>query len=44
MIVDPKGQIVAEAADQPCVIDAEVDPAAAAAWRRDFPALRDMKP
>jgi len=42
MIVDPLGNILAEAQDQPCVLSAEIDPAAVLAWRSKFPALRDI--
>ncbi|MGH2949270.1 MAG: carbon-nitrogen family hydrolase [Solirubrobacteraceae bacterium] len=41
MIVDPWGTAVAAAGDRPAVLTAEIDPAAAAAARADFPALRD---
>jgi len=42
MIVDPTGEVLAEADTGPAVITAEIDPAAIAAWRRKFPALRDI--
>ncbi len=41
MVVDPWGTPVAAAGDRPAVITAEIDVAAAAAARADFPALRD---
>ncbi len=42
-ILDPQGRILAEAGSEPCVIQQTLDPQTAAAWRRDFPALRDAK-
>jgi len=41
IMVSPTGEILAEAADQPCVLQAEIDPKAIDAWRTTFPALRD---
>lgn len=41
MVVNPRGDVVALAGEGEEVIYAEVDPAAARAWRTDFPILRD---
>lgn len=42
LIVDPHGQVLADAGANESVAQAEIDPAVLANWRRDFPALRDM--
>lgn len=42
IIVSPKGEIMAEAADAPKIIYAELDLPALRAWRQEFPALRDV--
>lgn len=42
MIVDPHGQVLADAGANEGVAQAELDRAVVADWRRDFPALRDM--
>lgn len=42
LIVAPSGEILAEAADQPVVVQAEVDLDALRRWRAEFPALRDV--
>lgn len=44
MIIGPKGQILAQADDQPCVMGAELSRDALHAWRSEFPALNDAKP
>ena len=44
LIIDPQGAILADAGDGETVIEAEIDLPALLAWRRDFPALRDMRP
>jgi predicted amidohydrolase len=41
IIVSPTGEILAEAADEPCVLHAELDLVALRRWRQEFPALRD---
>lgn len=41
LIVAPSGEILAEAEDQPQVLQAAVDLASLRKWRADFPALRD---
>jgi predicted amidohydrolase len=41
MVVDPWGTPVAAAGDRPAIVTAEIDLAAAAAARADFPALQD---
>lgn len=43
MIVDPHGEILADAGDKECVIQAKIDPAWLADYRRAFPALDDMR-
>jgi omega-amidase len=42
-IIDPKGETLAEAGAEPAVIQAAIEPAVVQNWRRDFPALRDIK-
>ena len=42
MIIDPHGNILADAGAAEGTISAEIDPAVAQDWRRDFPPLRDM--
>jgi omega-amidase len=42
MIVDPRGNVLAEAGERECVIGAKIDLPALLSYRRDFPALRDM--
>jgi omega-amidase len=41
LIVSPKGEVLAEAGDQRCVIQASLDLNALRQWRQQFPALRD---
>lgn len=43
VIVNPHGDILADAGSAEGVISAELDLAALEAWRRDFPALEDMR-
>lgn len=43
MIIAPRGEVLAEAGPEECVISAEIDPAVVKEARREFPALRDMK-
>jgi predicted amidohydrolase len=43
LIVDPHGKIIADAGKAECVISAEIDTQIVETWRRDFPALQDMK-
>jgi predicted amidohydrolase len=43
MIVDPHGEILANAGSAECVIQAKVDPQWLAEYRRAFPALDDMR-
>jgi len=43
IIVDPHGNILADAGDGERVISAEIDPKVVIKWREDFPALRDMR-
>jgi omega-amidase len=41
--VDPKGQIVAEAGEEACVLSVEIDLELVRSWRATFPAWRDRK-
>ncbi|MCP3904173.1 MAG: carbon-nitrogen family hydrolase [Planctomycetes bacterium] len=43
MIVAPSGAVLAEAGDGPAVIQADLDLDALRVWRRDFPALADVR-
>lgn len=43
MIIDPHGEILADAGNEEGVISAEIDFEELAKWRRDFPALQDMR-
>ncbi|MEI6235205.1 MAG: nitrilase-related carbon-nitrogen hydrolase [Planctomycetota bacterium] len=43
IIVNPHGEIIADAGNGECVIGAELDPMVVENWRRDFPALKDMR-
>ena len=43
IVVDPQGEIVAEAGNDETVLLAEVHPAAADAWRETFPVLGDRR-
>jgi predicted amidohydrolase len=42
-LVDPRGRVLFEAGGGEGVFGAPIDPSAAAAWRAEFPALRDMR-
>ena len=42
IIISPKGEVIAEAADQPVVLQAELDVSTVRRWRDEFPALRDV--
>jgi omega-amidase len=42
IIVSPKGDILAEANDQPSLLQADLDLAALHRWREEFPALKDI--
>jgi omega-amidase len=44
MIIDPKGNVLADAGDRECTIAADLDARIVQDWRRDFPALEDMRP
>ena len=41
VILGPKGEVLAEAGDQPATLVADIDPDTVRNWRRDYPALRD---
>lgn len=41
-VVDPLGVILADAGEGDRALRATIDPSVVAAWRRDFPAVRDM--
>ena len=43
LIIDPKGNVLADAGDKECTIAAEIDARSVHEWRRDFPALKDMR-
>jgi len=43
LIIDPHGKILTDAGSGPGVIYADIDPSIVESWRRDFPALADMK-
>jgi predicted amidohydrolase len=43
LVVDPLGQVVAEAGTAEQVLRVELDPAAATAWREKFPVLQDRR-
>lgn len=43
-VIDPKGQVLADAGPHEGLITAPIDPAAVHTWRNQFPALSDMKP
>jgi predicted amidohydrolase len=42
-VFGPKGELVAEAGAAECVLVAEMDLEAVESWRREFPALSDMR-
>jgi omega-amidase len=43
LIVDPRGEVVAEAGDAPAALSATLDLEALRNWRAKFPALRDLR-
>jgi omega-amidase len=43
LVVDPHGTIIADAADRPGVLRAELRPEVVHGWRAGFPALSDMR-
>lgn len=43
IIVGPDGAVLAEAGNEPCVLQADADHAAIVRWRDRFPALRDAR-
>ncbi len=44
MIVSPKGHLVAEAGNKPGIVKAQIQPEEVIEWRKQFPALKDMRP
>jgi predicted amidohydrolase len=42
IILSPRGSVLAEADDRPCLLQAALDMAALRAWRSEFPALADV--
>jgi len=44
VIIDPRGNILAWADDYQCVIGAPLDHDSLNCWRKEFPALRDIRP
>ncbi len=43
LIVNPHGDVIADAGNGECVIGAELDPQIVINWRNDFPALNDIR-
>jgi omega-amidase len=43
IVVDPRGKIVAVAGRRESILSAELDPSAPSRWRREFPALQDIR-
>jgi predicted amidohydrolase len=43
LIVDPHGKILADAGTDEGLVSADIDAQVVDNWRRDFPALLDMK-
>lgn len=43
LVVDPQGEIIADGGSEEGVVTADVDIASVTAWRREFPALQDMR-
>jgi predicted amidohydrolase len=43
IVVDPQGNVVAEAGAEETVLCADIEPGAAAQWREDFPVLGDRR-
>lgn len=43
MVIDPQGEVVAEAAESESVLSVRIDPDRVAAWRGAFPALDDRR-
>jgi predicted amidohydrolase len=43
IVVDPKGNVLADAGDRECTIEAEVEARVVEEWRREFPALKDIR-
>jgi len=44
IVVDPHGDLLADAGAHACVITADIDPQVVADWRATFPVLDDMRP
>lgn len=42
-IIDPRGELLAEAGDSPTVLSAEIDQTTVQSWRASFGALRDVR-
>ncbi|MBI4661204.1 MAG: carbon-nitrogen family hydrolase [Verrucomicrobia bacterium] len=43
LIIDPRGEILADGAEEERVVSADVDVKQLIAWRNEFPSLRDMR-
>jgi omega-amidase len=43
LIVDPYGKTIADAGNGECIVSADVDAEVVRSWRRDFPALPDIR-
>jgi len=44
VVVSPHGHIVADAGEREHIVTATIDPGEIRAWRREFPALADIRP
>lgn len=44
LIIDPHGNVLAQAGETAGIVSAELDPLAVSSWRREFPALKDIRP
>ena len=43
VVVDPKGNVVAQAGEEETILYAEIDPELSGQWRAQFPALKDIR-
>ena len=43
LVIDPLGEVIADAGDSEGILRASLDPAVVRDWRREFPALRDLE-
>lgn len=42
-VVGPKGDVIAEAGGEECILSVQLDPGAVRSWRADFPAWKDIR-